>query len=74
MSYLADISAPIQVHHGTADVEVPLAFSQKLTQQLRDAGKSAELYTYAGDDHNISRNLSLALARSVSFFDRVLKG
>jgi len=74
MAYLRDISAPIQVHHGTADVEVPLAFSQKLTQQLRDAGKSAELYTYAGDDHNISRNLSLALARSVTFFDRVLKG
>src|SRR2546430_99053 len=40
MSYLADITVPIQVHHGTADVEVPLAFSQKLAQQLRADGKS----------------------------------
>src|SRR5437667_1569253 len=43
MAYLADITAPIQVHHGTADVEVPLAFSQKLTQQLRADGRSGEL-------------------------------
>ena len=74
MSYLADITAPIQVHHGTADVEVPLAFSQKLTQQLRADGKSVELYTYPGADHNIAQGFSLAMARSIAFFDRVLKG
>ena len=73
MSYLADITVPIQIHHGTGDVEVPLAFSQKLTQQLRADGKSVELYTYPGADHNIAQGFSLAMARSIAFFDRVLK-
>jgi uncharacterized protein len=74
MSYLADITAPIQLDHGTADTEVPLQFSQNLAQQLTAAGKTAQLYTYAGSDHNIAQGFSLAMARAVAFFDRYLKG
>lgn len=74
MAYLADISAPIQIHHGTADVEVPLAFSQNLADQLRTQGKTVELYSYPGADHNISEGFSVAMARSIVFFDRYLKG
>jgi len=74
MPYLADITAPIQLHHGTADVEVPLQFSQTLASDLQAAGKPVELYTYAGADHNISQGFSQAMARSVAFFDRYLKG
>ena len=74
MSYLADITAPIQIDHGTADIEVPLQFSQKLAQQLSADGKNAQLFTYAGSDHNIAQGFSLAMARSVAFFDRYLKG
>src|SRR3984893_13562359 len=73
MAYLADITAPIQLHHGTADVEVPLAFSQTLATDLQAAGKPVELYTYPGSDHNISQGFTLAVARSVAFFDRYLK-
>jgi len=32
-----------------------------------------ELYTYAGSHHNISQGFSLAMSRSVAFFDRTLK-
>jgi len=73
MAYLADITAPIQIHHGTADVEVPLQFSQTLASDLKSAGKPVEFYTYAGSDHNISLGFSQAMARSVAFFDRILK-
>lgn len=72
-SFLSDISGPLQLHHGTADTSVPVAFSEKLAEQMRQAGKDAELYTYPGDDHNISQNFSLAMERSVAFFDRYLK-
>ena len=72
-SYLSDISGPLQLHHGTADSSVPLAFSQTLEKQTKDAGKDVELYVYEGDDHNLSKNLSLALQRSVAFFDKYLK-
>nr|WP_084474523.1 alpha/beta fold hydrolase [Deinococcus pimensis] len=71
--FLKDVSGPIQIHHGTADADVPLSFSQSLARGLKAAGKPYELYTYAGDDHNLSRNLRLALNRSVAFFDRYLK-
>jgi dipeptidyl aminopeptidase/acylaminoacyl peptidase len=74
MAYLSDISAPIQLHHGTADVEVPLQFSQTLAKDLQAVAKPVELYTYAGADHNISQGFSEAMARSVVFFGRYLKG
>src|SRR4030081_2673970 len=73
MAYLADITAPIQLHHGTGDTEVPLQFSQTLANDLQAAGKPVELYTYAGADHNISQGFGQAMARSVAFFDRYFK-
>lgn len=72
-SYLSDISGPLQLHHGTADISVPIRFSQKLNEKMKAAGKVSEIYTYPGDDHNLTNNLSLALERSVEFFDKHLK-
>ncbi|MBI4226490.1 alpha/beta fold hydrolase [Candidatus Roizmanbacteria bacterium] len=71
--YLKDISGPLQLHHGTADSSVPIEFSQTLEKQMKEAGKTVELYTYSGDDHNISASFNLAMQRSVEFFDRYLK-
>lgn len=39
-------SAPVQLHHDIADEDVPLAFSQTLDQELVEAGKTVEFYTY----------------------------
>ena len=72
-SYLSDISGPVQLHHGTADSSVPVEFSQKLEQQFKEAGKTVELHTYSGDDHNIASNFNIAAQRSVEFFDKYLK-
>lgn len=72
-SYLSDISGPLQLHHGTADESVPLEFSEKLAEQMKAAGKEVELYTYEGNDHNISASFNLAMQRSVEFFDKYLK-
>lgn len=72
-SYLADISGPIQLHHGTNDTDVPLLFSENLFFQLLDAGQFVELYKYEGDNHNISNYFSTAMQRTVEFFDRYLK-
>ena len=72
-SYLSDISGPLQLHHGTADSSVPIRFSQTLDRQMKDAGKTVELFEYRGDDHNLSANFNTAMARSVEFFDKYLK-
>lgn len=73
-SYLADLSGPIELHHGTADRSVPFSFSETLVAEIEAAGGDVALFDYPGDDHNISANLSRALARSVAFFDTHVKG
>lgn len=72
--FISGITAPVQLDVGEADEEVPPAFSQKLYDKLKNAGKTAEIFMYPGNDHNISQSLSLALERSVNFFDKYLKG
>ncbi len=72
-SYLKDITGPIQLDYGGADETVPPEFSKILYQELQDGGKTAEIYEYPGNDHNISQSFSLAMQRSVDFFDRYLK-
>lgn len=72
-SYLADLSGPIQLHHGTGDDSVPIKFSQDLYQQILAAGKTVEYYEYEGDNHNLSINFTLAMTRTIEFFDRYLK-
>ncbi len=72
-AYLADLSGPVQLHHGLADGEVPPEFSETLAQQIQAAGKTVEWYSYAGDDHNLSGSFSLAMNRTIEFFDRYLK-
>lgn len=73
-SYLSDISGPLQLHHGTADTSVPVEFTEKLGEQMKQAGKEAEVFIYPGDDHNLARNFSAAIRRSVAFFDTHVKG
>jgi uncharacterized protein len=72
-SYLLDLSGPIQLHHGTNDSSVPHEFSEVLYQQIQAVGKNGELYIYEGDDHNLSNNFTLAMNRTIEFFDQHLK-
>jgi dipeptidyl aminopeptidase/acylaminoacyl peptidase len=72
--FLDRLSGPLELHHGTADSTVPIEFSRTLVEQAGAAGREVELFEYAGDDHNLSANLGVALRRSVAFFDEHLKG
>lgn len=72
-SYVADISGPIQLHHGTADESVPYQFSESLKKDLDSADKSVELYLYDGAEHNLTAPFNTAMQRSVAFFDKYLK-
>ena len=72
-TYVADISGPVQLHHGTADADVPLEFSEILFYELLEADQYVELYKYEGDNHNISNYFTLAMSRTIEFFDRYLK-
>ena len=74
-SYLADLSGPIELHHSTTDTVVPVVWAEILAQELEAVdGQPHTLYTYPGDDHNISANFGLAMQRTVAFFDQYVKG
>ncbi len=73
-SYLADLSGPLQLHHGAADTEVPPVFSDTLYKELQVAGKTSELYTYPGAEHNITEGFGLAMQRTIQWFDKYVKG
>jgi dipeptidyl aminopeptidase/acylaminoacyl peptidase len=72
-SYLADLSGPIQLHHGTLDESVPLAASEVLYEEMLAAGQPVEFYTYEGDNHNLSGFFTTAMNRTIEFFDANLK-
>jgi dipeptidyl aminopeptidase/acylaminoacyl peptidase len=73
-TFLADLTGPIQIHHGTNDWMVPLEWSEGFVREMEDANMPVELFTYEGDDHNISSNYREAMLRTVAFFDEYVKG
>lgn len=72
-SYVAELSGPVQLHHGTADADVPTVFSELLAQQIQAVGGTVELFIYPDDNHNISNYFSQAMINTVAFYDRYLK-
>jgi len=73
-SYVSELSGPLQLHHGTADADVPVVLSELLATEVEAAGAPVELYLYEGDDHDITINFSVAMGHSLAFFDRYVKG
>jgi dipeptidyl aminopeptidase/acylaminoacyl peptidase len=71
--FLTDLSGPIQLHHSQGDASVPVKLSEILFEQGKAAGMPVELFSYRGDNHNISGNFGRAMAQSVAFFDRWVK-
>ena len=76
--HLENITVPIQIHYGTEDGQTlsgtPPEWSVTLTQELRDAGKYAELYQYDGERHSfISQPWFDFMERVVRFFDKYVK-
>ena len=72
-TYVADLSGPILLQHGSRDTVVPVAFSRTLNAQIQAVDGDVEYIEYQGDNHNISVNLNSALSSAVAYFDRYLK-
>ncbi|MGB7874222.1 MAG: dienelactone hydrolase family protein, partial [Anaerolineales bacterium] len=78
LHYLDDVSAPVQIHFGTADGEVfsgtPPEWSRKAYQAFVDAGKQAEIFAYEGEGHSFIGDQWWAfMERSANFFDEYVK-
>ena len=76
--HLNIITAPVQIHIGTADGNTigstPPEWSYKLNQALVDAGKNVELFRYEGEHHYfIGDPWLIFMNRAVQFFDLYVK-
>ena len=73
IDYFGDVSAPVQLHHGTADTAVSIGFSEKMFAALNRSGKTAEFFRYLGEPHEFAGDWQLAADRTLEFFDRYVK-
>lgn len=70
---LNELSGPIQLHHAREDAVVPLLWSEILAGEFQALGDPYEMFIYENDDHNISLNFSIAMRRTIDFFDHHVK-
>jgi dipeptidyl aminopeptidase/acylaminoacyl peptidase len=72
-SYISDISVPVQISVGLSDNQVPPSFSKGLYDKFVSAGKNAQYFEYRGSNHDINQSFNIAMRRTISFFDDILK-
>lgn len=70
--YLDRITAPIQIHQGTADDAVPEDWSVGFVELLKEHQVPVTYFTYEGADHNLRPSWDTAVARSLAFFNEYL--
>jgi uncharacterized protein len=69
LPYLKYVSAPIQIHWGSADQTVPYKWPGDLLTGLQDAGKQVEYFEYQGQPHSLTGAANqLYLQRIADFF------
>ena len=73
LSYFSEVSSPVQLHHGLADKDVPIEFSEKMYDALKSYGKKVEFFKYAGEAHEFGDAWQVAAERALQFFDKYVK-
>lgn len=73
INYLDRIRTPIMLHQGTLDDQVPVAWSQKLVEDLKGHDKEITYYEYPGESHTFINAQSFVMQRTLEFFDKTLK-
>ena len=67
-SSFGSVSAPVLLHHGTADSTVASSISEDIARALRNAGKDATLHLYEGGGHTLTgAQERLYLRRTLAF-------
>lgn len=73
-NHLERVTAPVSIHHGAFDEQVPLEWSSELCAALQAAGKAVECYVYDGQPHTfVGEGDALFQARVADFFGRYLR-
>ena len=73
LNYFTEVSAPVQIHHGTEDKDVPISFSEKMFMEFKRLGKRVEFFAYPGEKHEFVDAWTMASLRALQFFDKYVK-
>jgi len=71
--YLANIKASLQLNQGTADVSVPIAWSDLLAKDLKSAGIDVTYIKYPGANHNLTPSWNQAVENALIFYQKHLQ-
>lgn len=72
-NYLDRISAPIQLHQGSADDAVPVKWSEEFVADLKKQNITIGYFLYPGADHNLQPSWNAVIARDIDFFSKHLQ-
>lgn len=68
-NYFDLINAPLSIHQGLNDIEVPYWWSDDFTSLLESKNKNFEYFKYPGEDHNFNQGTWETLAdRTLNFY------
>jgi dipeptidyl aminopeptidase/acylaminoacyl peptidase len=73
VTFFDNVTAPILIHHGADDNDVPIEWSDQTTEALQSKKKTVTFYTYEGEPHEFINAWPLVMQRTVDFFDSYLK-
>ena len=71
-SFFGRIQDPLMIHHGTADEECPIAWSEQTVNALKAAGKPVSYDVYPGQRHTMTSQWPLSIRRSEAFIAKHL--
>lgn len=73
ITYLSELSAPVQLHHAVNDTVVSVDYARGLKQYGDTAGASIELFEYPSGGHDIEgASFGTAMQRTVEFYQKNL--
>jgi len=72
-NYYNRIKAPISLHQGISDTDVPKAWSDEVANQLEKLDSDFDYQLYPGADHNLNPSWNTAVSKSLDFFQEYLK-
>lgn len=73
INYFDFVTAPVQIHIGSADTSTPPEWSDDLNEALAKAGREVDYFVYPGQGHALQgESWQLFMERVTDFFDRTL--